>query len=114
MARSRIPIRAVLPVIIAFAVTGAAFAQGAPRVTIEDDVAPAHAVTCAGLRLAQAERKPDALVEAARDAWLRSGVDAARAKVEAAKLATRETADLAAMSDECEPFEIRSAPPASG
>lgn len=106
--------RPVLPVIIAFVVTGAAVAQGAPRVTIEDDVSPANAVKCAGLRLAQSERKPDALVEAARDAWLLSGVDAAKAKVEAAKFSTRENADLAAMSDECEPFEIRSAPPVGG
>ena len=58
--------------------------------------------------------KPDALVEAARDAWLLSGVDAAKAKVEAVKFSTRENADLAVMSDECEPFEIRSAPPAGG
>lgn len=106
--------RPVVPVIVAFAVTGAAFAQGAPRVTIEDDVSPANAMNCAGLRLAQAERKSDALVEAARDAWLLSGVDAVKAKVEAAKFSTRENADLAAMSDECEPFEIRSAPPAGG
>lgn len=105
---------AALPLVLAFAVTGAAFAQGAPRVTIEDDVAPEHAVTCAALRLVQAERKRDVLVEAARDAWLRSGVDAARAQLEAAKLATRETAELAAMSNECEPFEIRSASPAGG
>lgn len=106
--------RPVLPVIIAFAAAGAAFAQGAPRVTIEDDVSPANAVKCAGLRLAQSERKPDVMVEAARDAWLLSGVDAAKAKVEAAKFSTRENAHLAAMSDECEPFEIRSAQPAGG
>lgn len=105
--------RPVLPVILASAFAGAAFAQ-APRVTIEDDVSPANAVKCAGLRLAQSERRPDALVEAARDAWLLSGVDAAKAKVEAAKFSTRETADLAAVSDECEPFEIKSAPPAGG
>jgi hypothetical protein len=105
--------RLLLSILVAVSTTGAAIAQP-PRVTIEDDVSPANAVKCAGLRLAQSERKPDALVEAARDAWLLSGVDAAKAKVQAAKFSTRENADLAAMSDECEPFEIRSAPPAGG
>ena len=106
--------RPVAPFIIVLGLAGAAFAQGPPRVAIEDDVSPANAVKCAGLRLAQSERKPDALVEAARDAWLLSGVDAAKAKVEAAKFSTRENADLAVMSDECVPVEIRSAPPAGG
>jgi hypothetical protein len=106
--------RPVAPFFIVVGLAGAALAQGAPRVTIEDDVSPANALKCAALRLAQSERKPDALVEAARDAWLRSGVDAAKARAEAAKFATRATADLAATSDECEPFEIRSAPPAGG
>lgn len=105
--------RLLLSVLVAVSTTGVATAQP-PRVTIEDDVSPANAVKCAGLRLAQSERKPDALVEAARDAWLLSGVDAAKARVEAAKFSTRENTDLAAMSDECEPFEIRSAPPAGG
>lgn len=93
---------------------GAAVAQPAPRVTIEDDVAPANAVKCAGLRLAQSERKPDPLILAARDAWLKSGVDVAAAKVEAAKFAAGSPDLLAAVSDECAPFEIRSAPPAGG
>lgn len=106
--------RPVAPFIIVLGLAGAAFAQGPPRVTIEDDVSPANAVKCAGLRLAQSERKRDALVEAARDAWLLSGVDAAKAKVEAAKFSTRENTDLAVMSEECEPFEIRSTPPAGG
>jgi hypothetical protein len=106
--------RPVAPFFIVVGLAGAALAQGAPRVTIEDDVSPANALKCAALRLAQSERKPDALVEAARDAWLRSGVDAAKARAEATKFATREPADLAAISDECEPFEIRSAPPAGG
>ena len=88
--------RPVAPFIIVLGLAGAAFAQGPPRVAIEDDVSPANAVKCAGLRLAQSERKPDPLVEAARDAWLLS------------------SADLAVISDECEPFEIRSAPPAGG
>jgi len=100
------------PFIIALALAGAAFAQS-PRVTIEDDISPANAVKCAGLRLAQSERKPDALIEAARDPWMLTGVDAAKAKVEAAKFSTRENADLAVIADECEPFEIRSAPPAA-
>jgi hypothetical protein len=106
--------RPVAPFFILLGLAGAAFAQGAPRVTIEDDVSATTALKCAALRLAQSERKPDALVEAARDAWLRSGVDAAKARAEAAKLTTRGTADLAATSEECEPFEIRSAPPAGG
>lgn len=110
--------RLALFLLTACSLAGAAIAQTTvqtpPRVTIEDDVAPANALKCAGLRLAQSERKPDALVEAARDAWLKSGVDAEKAKAEAAKLSTRETPALAAMSDECEPFEIRSAPPAGG
>jgi hypothetical protein len=100
--------RPVAPFIIVLGLAGAAFAQGPPRVTIE------NALKCAGLRLAQSARKPDALVEAARDAWLLSGVDAAKARAEATKFSTREPADLAAISDECEPFEIRSAPPAGG
>lgn len=103
--------RLLLSSLLALSVAGAAFAQP-PRVTIEDDVSPANAAKCAGLRMAQSERKPDALIEAARDAWLASGVDAAKAKVEAARFSTRENDDLAAMSDECEPFEIRSALPA--
>jgi nucleoid-associated protein YgaU len=106
--------RFVLPGLLAFAVCGAALAQGAPRVTIEDDVAPANALKCAALRLAQSEVRPDPLVEAARDAWLRSGVDAAKARAEAAKVATGSPELIAALSDDCEPFEIRSAPPAGG
>ena len=106
--------RPVAPFIIVLGLAGTAFAQGPPRVTIEDDVSPANALKCAGLRLAQSARKPDALVEAARDAWLLSGVDAAKARAEATKFSTREPADLAAISHECEPFEIRSAPPAGG
>ena len=50
--------RPVAPFIIVLGLAGAAFAQGPPRVTIEDDVSPANAVKCAGLRLAQSERKP--------------------------------------------------------
>jgi uncharacterized membrane protein len=106
--------RLALSILLACSLSGVAIAQPKPVVTIEDDVSPANALKCAGLRLAQSERKPDALVEAARDAWLKSGVDAAKARAEAAKFSTRETADLAAVSDECEPFEIRSAPPAGG
>lgn len=105
--------RPVLPVIIALFVAGAAFAQP-PRVAIEDDVAPENALKCAALRLAQSGRAPDALVEAARDAWLRSGVDGTKAKTEADGFSTRDNAELAAMSDECEPFEIRSVSPAGG
>jgi hypothetical protein len=111
---TEIPMRLVFSVMIAISLGSAAFAQPKSVVRIEDDVSPANAMKCAGLRLAQSERKPDALVEAARDAWLKSGVDAAKAKVEAAKFSTRENADLAAAADECEPFEIKSGPSAGG
>ncbi len=94
-------------------VSSAAFAQ-APQVTIEDDVSPANAVKCAGLRLAQSEEKSDALVNAARDAWLQSGVDVAKAKVEAARIASSSTDLRAAIADECAPFEIRTAATAGG
>ena len=106
--------RLVFSVMIALSLVGAATAQPAPQVTIEDDVSPANAVRCAGLRLVQSEHKPDPLILAARDAWLRSGVDAAKAKVEAARLSVNEPAALAELADACEPFEIRSAPPAGG
>jgi hypothetical protein len=106
--------RFIMPMLVAVTLAGAAVAQPVPRVTIEDDVSPANALKCAGLRLAQSERKPDARVEAARDAWLQSGVDAAKAKVEAARFSMRENADLAAAANECEPFEIKSGPPAGG
>lgn len=106
--------RFVMPMLVAVSLSGAAIAQTPPRVTIEDDVSPANALKCAGLRLAQSERKPDAVVEAARDAWLKSGVDTAKVKVEAAKFSTRENVDLAAVADECEPFEIKSGPRAGG
>lgn len=99
-----------------FIAAGFAFAAGTaiaqpPQITIEDDVAPANAITCAGLRMAQAEVKPDALVIAARDAWLRSGVDAARVKEEAGKIAASSAELKEALSDDCAPFEIRAAPP---
>lgn len=89
---------------------GAAVAQPAPTVTIEDDVAPATALKCAALRMAQVEAvtrtggTPDALVAASLSAWLRAGVDAAQAKTEAAKVTLATTAPLA---DTCATFEIR-------
>jgi hypothetical protein len=101
--------RFLLPVLASSAVIGAAAAQPAPPVTIEDDVSPANGVKCAGLRMAQSEVKPDALITAARDAWLKSGVDAEKAKAEAAKMATSSEELRAAISDECAPFEIKSA-----
>lgn len=94
-----------------------AIAQPAPRVTIEDDVAPATALRCAALRMAQVESArrsgaaPDALVAASLDAWLKSGVDAAGVKAEAAKVTLATTGSLA---DTCNTFEIRSAAPAGG
>ena len=97
--------RLVLPVLLAFSMIGAAVAQPAPRVTIEDDVAPATAVACAGLRLAQAEagkRKgaPDALAVAAADAWILSGADVAKARAEAAKLASAAPDVMAKAADD--------------
>jgi hypothetical protein len=109
--------RLVSLVIAAAIGCGAAFAQPAPRVTIEDDVAPATALSCAALRMAQVESvkrsggTPDALVAASLAAWLKAGVDAAGAKAEAAKVTLATTASLA---DTCSTFEIRSAPPAGG
>lgn len=111
--------RLVLPCVLAFSLVGAAVAQLAPRVTIEDDVAPATAVACAGLRMAQAEAAKrtgavDALVSAAVDAWLKSGVDVAKARAEAATLASATPDAMAKKADACATFEIRSAPPAGG
>jgi hypothetical protein len=111
--------RLILPAILAFSLSGIAVAQPAPRVTIEDDVAPATAVACAGLRMAQAEAAKragaaDLLVSASADAWLKSGVDAAKARAEAAKLASATPDAMAKKADACSVFEIRSAPPAGG
>ena len=111
--------RLVLPAILMFSLAGLAVAQPAPRVTIEDDVAPATAVACAGLRMAQAEAakrtgEVDALVSAAADAWLKSGVEGAKARAEAAKLASATPDAMAKTADACSVFEIRSAPPAGG
>ncbi len=111
--------RLVLPVLLVFSLVGSALAQPAPRVTIEDDVAPETMVACAGLRLAQAEaakRKgaPDKLANAAADAWILSGADVAKARAEAAKLASAAADAMAKTADDCAAFEIRSAPPAGG
>lgn len=111
--------RLVLPMLLAFSLAATAAAQPAPRVTIEDDVAPANAAACAGLRMAQVEaatRKgaPDTLAAATLEAWLKSGVDAVKARTEAAKLASASPDAMAKAADDCAIFEIRSAPPAGG
>lgn len=98
------------------ALAGAAFAQPAPRVLIEDDVAPATALKCTALRMAQADiakrsGAADALVAASLDAWLKSGVDPDRAKQEAGKFASAAPAAIAAASEECATFEIRQVTP---
>lgn len=104
-------------VLSAAALAMPALAQPTPRVTIEDDVAPATAMKCAALRMAQVEsakragNTPDALVAASLDAWMKSGVDKTQAQVEAGKVTLATTASLA---DTCATFEIRSAPPAGG
>jgi hypothetical protein len=95
---------------------GSAVAQPAPRVVIEDDVAPATALACAALRLTQddvARRSGavDALAAARADGWVASGVDAGKAKQEARKLDTMPPAALAAASDECATYEIRQVTP---
>ena len=110
--------RLVVLSVISAVLAGAAFAQPAPRVAIEDDVAPAKAVTCAALRMAQVEtakragKSPDALVVASLEAWLSSGVDAAKAKAESASMVSATPAKMASMSDDCATFEIRSVSPA--
>lgn len=95
---------------------GTAVAQPASRVVIEDDVAPATALACAALRLAQADNAKragavDAIAAASAEAWLASGVDAGAARQEARKLDTLPPAALAAGSDTCATFEIRQATP---
>ncbi len=95
---------------------GAAVAQPAPRVLIEDDVAPATALACMALRVAQADNAKragsvDALAEASVEAWLASGVDAGAARQEAWKLDTLTPAAIAAASDSCATFEIRQTTP---
>lgn len=102
--------------VIAAAVScGAAFAQPAPRVTIEDDVAPANATRCAALRMAQvsdAQRNGaavDPLVAAAHMAWMAyPGVDAAAVKTEAGRIAAAGKTLRQMAADACETFEIRS------
>ncbi len=96
---------------------GAAFAQAAARVTIEDDVSHVNAVKCAGLRAAQLKQgtAPDALAQATYDAWLASlsqaGHDPANVKQEidsdAARLAPSSAEAMTAMARGCTPFEIR-------
>lgn len=102
---------------VAFA--GSAFAQAAPRVTIEDDVSHVNAVKCAGLRAAQISQggAPDALLQATYDAWMLSlrqaGHDAGKIKqdvdAEAAQLAPSSAEAKTAMARGCAPFEIRAA-----
>lgn len=107
-----------LVVSAAFSATlaGAALAQPAPRVVIEDDVAPATALACAALRVSQADSAKrsgaiDALAAASAEAWLASGVDAGKARQEARKLDSMPPAAIAAASDECTTYEIRQITP---
>jgi hypothetical protein len=108
--------RLVVSVACSAMLAGAALAQPAPRVVIEDDVAPATALACAALRVTQADSArqsgaADALAAASAEAWLASGVDAAKARQEAQKLDTMPPAALAAASDECATYEIRQVTP---
>lgn len=98
----------------AAALAGSAFAQ-APQVSIEDDVAPANALKCAALRMAQvgeAQRaglQPEPLIKAALDAWVAyPGVDAVRAKNEAVRIAAAGVTLQKMAADACATFEIRS------
>ena len=111
--------RFILPALISLTLAGVAFAQTAPRVTIEDDVSHVNAVKCAGLRAAQIKQgaAPDALLQATYDAWMASltqaGHDAGKIKkdvdAEAAALASSSTEAMTAMARGCTPFEIRAA-----
>lgn len=110
--------RLALPVLTALALAGAALAQ-TPAVTIEDDVAPENALKCAAVRMTQVDigtrggGASPAMV-AAVDAWLKSGVDPAKAKAEAQKLRTTPMPEIAALGEACAPFEIKAAPRAGG
>jgi len=109
--------RLVVTAVCLAMLTGTAVAQPAPRVVIEDDVAPATSLACAALRVVQADVAKrsgavDALAAARADAWLASGVDAGKARQEAQKLDTMPPAAIAAASDECATYEIRQVTPA--
>ena len=111
--------RFVSAALFSLTLAGAAFAQAAARVTIEDDVSHVNAVKCAGLRAAQLKQgtAPDALVQATYDAWLASlkqaGHDAGKIQkeidAEAAQLAPSSAEAMTAMARGCTPFEIRAA-----
>lgn len=111
--------RFVSAALMSLVFVGAAFAQAAPRITIEDDVAHVNAVKCAGLRAAQIKQgaAPDALLQATYDAWLASlkqaGHDAGKIQqeidAEAARLAPSSPEARTAMAQGCTPFEIRAA-----
>jgi len=104
---------------IALASAGAASAQ-AVRVVIEDDVAPATALQCAALRMAEAERAsrsgatPEALTLARIEAWLAAGVNPGRAVDAWGPYLSAAPASLLALSDTCATFEIRQVRPAGG
>lgn len=111
--------RFALPALLSLTLAGVAFAQTAPRVAIEDDVAHVNAVKCAGLRAAQMTQSdaPDALLRATHDAWmtslLQAGHDAGKVNqevdAEAARLAPSSPEAMTAMAQGCTPFEIRAA-----
>lgn len=110
--------RLVMPILIALAIAGAALAQP-PAISIEDDVAPENALKCAAVRMTQVDigtrgGGASPAMAAALDAWLKSGVDRARAREEAQKLRATPMPEIAALGEACAPFEIRSAPPAGG
>jgi invasion protein IalB len=111
--------RLVFPVLVSLTLAGVAFAQAAPRVTIEDDVSHVNALKCAGLRAAQISQNaaPDALLQATYDAWILSlrqaGHDVGKIKqdvdAEATQLAPSSAEAKTAMAQGCTPFEIRAA-----
>ena len=111
--------RLALSALMALTLAGAAIAQTAPRITIEDDVAHLNSVKCAGLRAAQMTQSaaPDALLRATHDAWMASmrqaGHDAGKIQqevdAEAALLASSSAEAMTTMARGCTPFEIRAA-----
>lgn len=98
---------------ITLASAGPVSAQPAVRVVVEDDVAPAMALQCTALRMAEAERAsrsgvpPEALTLARIEAWLAAGVNPGRAVEAWGPYLSAAPASLVELSDSCATFEIR-------
>jgi hypothetical protein len=89
-----------------------------PQVTIEDDVSHENAIKCAALRFAQVNAgTADAVTKAAHEAWLKSLEGQHGVKVRdqiAARARSITPQQMAAMANDCAPFEIRSSRPPVG